>query len=60
MEFVLSGAGKENDKPVDVKITITIERNLYRFKKETRLAGQEFLFRDAYTFTRREAVQQKQ
>jgi hypothetical protein len=59
MEFVLTGTGKENDKPVEVRITITIERNLYRFRKETRLAGQEFLFRDAYTFTRRNPIQSK-
>jgi hypothetical protein len=52
--LVLSGSGTENDKKVDVRITITIGRNLYKFVKETRLPGQDFLFRDGYTFTRRD------
>jgi hypothetical protein len=52
--LVLSGAGTENDKKVDVRITVTIGRNLYKFVKETRLPGQDFLFRDGYTFTRRD------
>ena len=52
-QLKLSGTGRENDHPVDVRITITIDRNLYRLKKETRQPGQEFQFRDAYTFTRR-------
>jgi hypothetical protein len=53
MKFVLTGTGKENDKPVDVRIVLSIDRNLYRFTKETRQSGQDFLFRDEYTFTRR-------
>jgi hypothetical protein len=52
--LVLSGSGTENDKKVDVRITITVGRNLYKFVKETRLPGQDFLFRDGYTFTRRD------
>jgi hypothetical protein len=52
--LVLTGSGTENDKKVDVRITITIGRNLYKFVKETRLPGQDFLFRDGYTFTRRD------
>jgi hypothetical protein len=52
-QFVLNGKGTENDKPVDVRITITIDRNLYEYKKETRLAGSEFAFRDGYVMTRR-------
>lgn len=54
MQFILTGAGKENDKPVDVRITWIVQRNLYRFTKETRGAGQEFAFRDGYVLTRRE------
>lgn len=54
--LVLSGSGTENDKKVDVRITITIGRNLYKFVKETRLPGQDFLFRDGYTFTRRDPL----
>ncbi|MGA9354913.1 MAG: hypothetical protein WBV46_14575 [Terriglobales bacterium] len=49
----VTGTGTENDKPVDVRITIIIDRNLYRFTKETRPAGQDFHFRDGYTMTRR-------
>lgn len=52
--LVLTGKGIENDKPVDVRITLTLRRNLYTFRKETRLAGEDFKFRDAYTFTRAE------
>jgi hypothetical protein len=50
----MTGAGQENDKPVDVRITLTIGRNLYIFRKETREAGQDFRMRDEYVFTRRD------
>jgi hypothetical protein len=33
--LVLTGPGKENDKPVDVRITLTLRRNLYTLRKET-------------------------
>lgn len=52
-QFKLTGTGQENDKPVDVRITVTIDRNLYRFTKETRVLGAEFKFRDGYVLTRR-------
>jgi hypothetical protein len=52
-QFTLTGRGTENNKTVDVRITVTIDRNLYQFKKKTRLAGGEFTFRDGYVFTRR-------
>ncbi|MFY9646478.1 MAG: hypothetical protein WAK29_14960 [Terriglobales bacterium] len=52
-QFTLTGTGAENGKPVDVRILVTIKRNLYQFRKETRLPGQEFNFRDGYTLTRR-------
>ncbi|WP_353070067.1 hypothetical protein RBB75_07600 [Tunturibacter empetritectus] len=52
--LILSGPGKENDKPVDVRITLTLRRNLYTYRKETRRQGEDFKFRDAYTFTRAE------
>ncbi|HLV88649.1 MAG TPA: hypothetical protein VKV39_16815 [Candidatus Sulfotelmatobacter sp.] len=55
----LTGRGTENDKPVDVRITIAIDRNLYRFTKQTRGVGQQFLFRDGYVLTRREPLGQK-
>ncbi|MGB2626760.1 MAG: hypothetical protein WAK20_08210 [Candidatus Acidiferrum sp.] len=50
----LTGYGTENDKKVDVRITIRIGRNFYRYQKETRLPGTDFQFRDGYSFTRRE------
>ncbi len=53
--LILTGTGAENDKKVDVRITITLRRNLYTYQKETRPQGQEFQFRDGYTFTRKEA-----
>jgi hypothetical protein len=52
--LTLTGPGKENDKPVDVRITVTLRRNLYTLRKETRHQGEDFKFRDAYTFTRAE------
>ena len=53
IQITLSGHGTENDKPVDVRIRIRIDRNLYRFEKETRVPGKDFQFRDAYILTRR-------
>lgn len=55
--LVLTGPGKENDKPVDVRITLTLRRNLFTFVKETKAAGADFKFRDGYTFTRKDAPQ---
>ncbi len=52
--LTLTGTGTENDKKVDVRITITLRRNLYSYRKETKLPGQEFQFRDGYTFTRKQ------
>ncbi len=56
-KLVLTGTGVENDKKVDVRITIAVRRNLYTYVKDTRLPGQEFQFRDGYTFTRKETPQ---
>jgi hypothetical protein len=53
--LVLTGPGQENDKPVDVRITVTLRRNLFTFVKETKPAGADFKFRDGYTFTRKDA-----
>ena len=52
--LILTGPGKENDKPVDVRITITLRRNLFTLVKETKHAGEDFKFRDGYTFTRKD------
>ena len=53
IKLTLTGSTQENHKTVDVRITVKIDRNLYQFTKETRSAGQDFMFRDGYTFTRR-------
>ena len=53
-KLLLTGIRVENDKKVDVRISIVVRRNLYTYQKETRLSGGEFLFRDGYTFTRKE------
>lgn len=55
--LTLTGAGKENGKAVDVRITLTLRRNLFMLRKETRPVNsadmkEEFQFRDAYTLTR--------
>jgi hypothetical protein len=53
-KLTFTGKGTENDKPVDVRIFVTLGRNLFTWRKETRAAGSadEFKFRDGYTFTR--------
>ena len=53
-KLVLTGAGKDNDKPADVRVTLTLYRNLLTWVKETRPAGssEDYKFRDAYTMTR--------
>lgn len=51
-KLLLTGNGTENDKPVSVRITVTLQRNLYQLVKETKPAGDDFQFRDAYVFTR--------
>jgi hypothetical protein len=53
MRFALTGDGTEKNQKVQLRITITIDRNLYQFTKETRLPGAEFNFRDSYQLTRR-------
>jgi hypothetical protein len=52
--FVLTGEGEENKKPVDVRITFSLRRNLFTLLKETRPIGtsEAFRLRDRYTFTR--------
>lgn len=52
--LVLTGTSTENDKPVDVRIKLGLQRNLFTLRKETRPAGEAFRFRDGYTFTRAE------
>jgi len=52
--LTLTGTGLDDDKKVDVRITLKLGRNYYRYAKETRLPGADFQFRDAYDFTRRD------
>ncbi len=56
-KLTLTGSGTENDKKVKVRITITLRRNLYSYRKETQPPGEEFQFRDGYTFTRKQPPQ---
>ena len=54
-KLVLTGADTDNGKPADVRITVTLYRNLLTWLKETRPAGspEAYVFRDQYTMTRR-------
>jgi hypothetical protein len=53
-QLVLAGSGIENDKPSEVRVTLTIRRNLIEILEETRAAGssEAFAFRHAFRFTR--------
>jgi hypothetical protein len=53
-QLELSGSGTENDKPSEMRITLTIRRNLLEILEETRPAGSSdaFAFRHAFRFTR--------
>jgi hypothetical protein len=53
-ELVLAGAGTDNDKPADVRITLAVRRNLLTWIDEVRPAGGAgaLVFRHRYTFTR--------
>ena len=50
----MTGSATEYDKKVDLRITIKLGRNFYRYQKETRQAGGDFQFRNGYNFTRRD------
>lgn len=49
---VLEGKGEENEKVVDVRITIDISHRTFTILRETKLPGDEFKFRHQYTFDR--------
>jgi hypothetical protein len=51
--LTMIGSGAENDKKVDLRITLRVDRNAYHYLRETRLPGESFQMRDAYNFTRR-------
>lgn len=50
--LILTGAGTENNRAVEVRTTMNIGRNLVEILRETRIPGEEFKFRHVYTFTR--------
>jgi hypothetical protein len=51
--LILTGAGTDNDRAVEVRTTLKIGRNVVEMLRETRLPGEEFKFRHVYTFTRK-------
>ncbi len=52
--LTLTGPGKENDKPVEVRTTIRIGRNILEMQRETAAPGEPLVFRHAYTMVRTE------
>ena len=50
--LILTGPGTENDKPVAVRTTMRIGRNILEITRETAPEGAAFMFRHAYTFVR--------
>jgi hypothetical protein len=56
--FTMTGSGIENGKKVEIRIRIRLGRNDYHYVRETRLPGENFQTRDAYTFTRRNPPKQ--
>ena len=48
--LVFTGPGRENDKPVDMQLTLVLEPGKFTWTKETRAAGAgDYAFRDQYT-----------
>ena len=58
-ELILTGEGKDADKPAEIRTTWTIRRNLLSWLEEVRPAKSEapFAFRHRYTFVRAETPQ---
>ena len=56
-DLTLMGSGTDNNKPAQIRITLTIRRNLLMWIEETRPAGstEPFAFRHSYTFVRAQA-----
>ena len=52
--LILTGPGKENDKPADFRITVTLTATTFTWLKESRPANTQtdYVFRDAYHLTR--------
>ena len=49
---LLSGPGRENDRDVEVRTTVTITPSTLTMRRDTRRQDQEWQFRNQYTFTR--------
>ena len=50
--LTLTGVGTENGKPVEVRTTLRIGRNILEVMRETASTGQAFTFRHSYTMVR--------
>ncbi len=50
--LTLTGPGKENGAPAQIRTTFRIGRNILEITRETALAGEPFVFRHAYTLVR--------
>jgi hypothetical protein len=50
--IVLIGKGDENGAPVDLRITLTVTASSFTMLRESRKAGEDWLFRNQYKFTR--------
>jgi len=48
----ITAAGKENDKPAQIRTTYRIGRNIFEVLEEIAPEGQAFAFRHTYTFVR--------
>jgi hypothetical protein len=51
-QVVLMGTGTENDKPVELRITITVTTTALTMLRESRLPGEDWRFRNQYRLTR--------
>jgi hypothetical protein len=53
-QLILSGAGTDNDRPSETRVTVTVRRNLINILEEVRPVGSTapFVFRHRYSFTR--------
>ena len=49
---ILSGRGRENDRDVDVRTTVIITPATLSMRRDSRRQGEEWQFRNKYTFTR--------
>jgi hypothetical protein len=48
----LSGKATENDKPVDIRETVTLSADRFTMLRESKLPGADYLFRHQFTFVR--------